>query len=122
MPLKHPHPKLKNKEEYMKNWYLGGIIVLFSILLAGSLPAAEKSSLELGQKLFNDATLGGSKNETSCTTCHQDGKGLEKAGAKKDLVKMINNCITGPLKGEKIDGRSVEMRSLKMYIESLGSK
>jgi len=47
---------------------------------------------------------------------------LEHAGSKKNLSKMINRCITGPLGGQKIDGRKVEMRSLKMYIQSLGKE
>jgi cytochrome c peroxidase len=106
----------------MKKWYIGVALVLTVFLLAGSLPAAEKSSVEYGRKLFNDPTLGGSKNDSSCNTCHQDGKGLEKVAQNKDLVKMINGCITGPLEGEKIDGRSVDMRSLKMYVETLGAK
>ncbi len=79
-----------------------------------------KSSVELGKKLFNDPALGGSGNAKSCNSCHENGKGLEKAGGKKKLSRMINRCITGPLGGEKIDGRGVEMRSLKMYIQSLG--
>ncbi len=81
-----------------------------------------ESSVELGKKLFNDSTLGGSTNEKSCNSCHENGKGLEHAGSKKNLSKMINRCITGPLGGQKIDGRKVEMRSLKMYIQSLGKE
>jgi len=99
---------------------LGSIII--TGLLAASPVLAGESSLELGQKLFNDRALGGSTNEKSCNSCHQDGKGLEKAGAKKDLGKIINSCIEGALEGKKLDGRSVEMRSLKMYVESLGEK
>jgi len=78
-----------------------------------------KSSLDFGKKLFGDPTLGGSTNDKHCGSCHPDGKGLEKAAGNKKLTKMINRCITGPLEGQKIDGRSVEMRSLKLYIESL---
>ena len=78
--------------------------------------------MELGKKRLTDPTLGGSANDKSCNSCHADGKGLEKASDNKKLVKVINQCITGPLKGKKIDGRTAEMRSLKMYIKSLQVK
>jgi cytochrome c peroxidase len=104
----------------MKKRYLSGILVAAVLFLAGQMAVAGKSSVEYGKELFNDPSLGGSTNETSCNTCHQDGKGLSKAGENPKLSDMINNCITGQLGGQKIDGRSVEMRSLKMYIESLG--
>ena len=102
----------------MRTGYMAAFLAVSVFLLAGS-ALAGKSSVEYGKQLFNDQTLGGSTNESSCNTCHADGKGLEKAGSNPKLVKVINQCITGPLKGEKIDGRTVEMRSLKMYIQSL---
>ncbi len=102
-----------------KKFFVLSMLLAGSILLAG--PAlAGKSSSELGKQLFNDPALAGSANDQSCNSCHADGKGLAKAGTNPKLTKMINKCITGPLAGHKIDGRSVEMRSLKMYIESLG--
>jgi cytochrome c553 len=105
----------------MKKFHLAVILMGSALLLAG--PAlAGKSSVEYGKKLFNDPQLGGSTTAESCNDCHLDGKGLEKAGSNPKLSAVINRCITGPLKGEKIDGRSVEMRSLKMYIESLGGE
>jgi len=91
-----------------------------TLTLLCAVPAlAGKSSSELGKKLFNDPGLGGSTNATNCNSCHPNGKKLEKAGARKDLSKMINRCIVGPLKGKQIDGRSVSMRSLKLYIKDL---
>jgi cytochrome c peroxidase len=88
-----------------------------------ALPAlAGKSSVELGKQLFNDPSLGSSTNDKSCNSCHPGGEGLEKAASLKDLSKTINLCVTGPMAGKKLDGRGVEMRSLKMYIESLGGK
>lgn len=106
----------------MKRSNLLMAILAGTILLAGGQAMAEKSSVELGKRLFNDPTLGGSTNAKSCNSCHADGKGLEKAAENKKLVKVINQCITGPLKGQKIDGRTAEMRSLKMYIETLQVK
>ncbi len=102
----------------MKKKYLFTVLIAASVMIAGSSFASEKSTVDLGKKLFNDRALGGSTNDTSCTTCHKDGKGLENASKNQKISKIINQCITGPLKGSKIDGRSVEMRSLKMYIET----
>jgi len=100
------------------------IVVLSGVaLLLTGLPAlAGKSSVELGKQLFNDPTLGGSTNDKSCNSCHEGGKKLEKAAGETNLSKVINRCITGPLAGQKIDGRSAEMISLKMYIASLIQK
>lgn len=106
----------------MKKINLLGVLLAGAILVTGSQVLAGKSSVEMGEQLFNDPTLGGSKNDKSCNSCHPGGEGLEKAGANEKLVKVINQCITGPLEGEKIDGRTAEMRSLKMYIESLSAE
>lgn len=100
-----------------KTFTLIGVALAFGLLATPSMAA--KSSVELGKKLFNDPGLGASKNDKSCNTCHNNGEGLENAGSNPKLAKMINKCITGPLEGEKIDGRTVAMRSLKMYIQSL---
>lgn len=100
------------------------IILMLSLLIMvgffAGVASAGKTNLEQGEKLFNDPTLGGSTNDKSCATCHPGGEGLEKAGTNPKLTKMINRCIVGALKGEKLDGRKSELRSLKMYIESLG--
>ncbi len=94
------------------------MIMMFGIFISTAF--AGKSNLEQGKKLFNDPTLGGSTNEKSCASCHPAGDGLDQAGSNPKLTAMINQCIVGALKGEKIDGRKSEMRSLKLYIESLG--
>ena len=60
------------------------------------------------------------KYDMSCNTCHQDGKGLEKAGTRADLAAMINTCIVQALQGKKLDEHSPEMESLLLYIRSLG--
>lgn len=104
----------------MKKMLIGSVIMVL-VMVAG-VAMAGKSSVEMGEKLFNDPTLGGSTNDTTCSSCHPDGKGLEKAGDNNKLAEVINRCITGPLKGSKIDGRTVAMRSLKMYILSLGGE
>lgn len=101
------------------------IKVLFLFLLVVSLCAAQafaaqRGSVELGKKLFNDPSLG--TTGKSCNTCHTDGKNLSKAGAMKDLAGVINSCITQNLKGKALDVNSVEMKSMIMYIKSLGQK
>ena len=94
-------------------------IVALALTLFATTGMAGKSSVEMGKKLFNDPTLSGSTNDRTCNSCHDNGSGLEKSGNNKKLAKIINRCIIGPLKGKKLDGRSIEMRSLKMYIHSL---
>ncbi len=106
----------------MKKINLLLVLLAWAILMVSGQALAGKSSVEMGKDLFNDPTLGGSTNDKSCNSCHPGGEGLEKAGDNKKLVKVINQCVTGPLEGNKIDGRTAEMRSLKMYIQSLGAE
>ena len=94
--------------------------VIIAVLFLSSMAYGGKITAEYGKELFNDATLGGSTNESSCNNCHADGKGLENAGSNPKLSKAINNCITGHMEGQKMDGRKAEMRSLKKYVQSLG--
>lgn len=96
---------------------LSGIAVAVALL---SFPVwAEDASVELGKKLFSNPGLGASQNALSCNTCHPEGVGLEKAGGNPNLAALINQCIVGPLSGEKINEETVAMQSLKLYIQSL---
>jgi len=87
-------------------------------------------NVEKGKALFNDPkAFGGS---TSCSSCHPNGKGLEKAGMMgktewtnpagkfKSLEEAINACITMANKGKAIDMKSEEMKNMVAYIKSLG--
>jgi cytochrome c peroxidase len=100
--------------------------IFLALALLASLAAAAHSSMaaaasaDHGKKLFNDPALGGSTNPSSCNTCHQDGKGLDKAGTREDLAVMINTCIVQALQGKKLDDHSPELESLVLYIRSLG--
>jgi hypothetical protein len=107
------------KERNMKKVF--GIFVILALLIssAGYLIAAEEPSVELGKRLFNEKTLGGATGSVSCATCHPGGKGLEKAAQNPDLAAVVNRCIAGPLKGQKIAPDSVEMKSLLLYIKTL---
>jgi cytochrome c peroxidase len=100
-----------------KQIWLTAVLALF--FATGIACAAGKSSEEKGKEMFNDPKLGGSANESSCNSCHAGGQGLENAAANKKFTKLINNCLVGKMEGEKIDGRTVSMKSLKMYIQSL---
>lgn len=101
----------------------------FGLLAAFASAAGEA---EKGKALFNDPKLG--TNGQTCNSCHPDGKGLEKSGArgKKEwknpagkwlsLEDANNVCIMMAMKGKTIDPKGEEMRSLVAYIKSLGKK
>lgn len=95
------------------------LLFIWSIVSPG-LDAGEKASADIGRTLFSDPALGTSGR--TCNNCHPGGKGLEKAGVRKDLARMVNTCIAGPLKGKSLSDDSVEMRSIILYIKSLGDK
>ncbi len=100
--------------------FAAAVAILF--LMAGtSVFGASKITMESGMEMFNDPRLGDSANESSCNSCHAGGKGLENTGEKKKISKLVNNCLVGQMAGEKIDGRTAAMRSLKMYIKSLSN-
>ena len=95
------------------------LTAIIAVLFLATMAYGGKTSVEYGKELFNDAKLGGSTNESNCNSCHAGGKDMKDAGSNPKLSKAINNCITGPMEGSKIDGRKAEMRSLKLYIKSL---
>jgi len=86
----------------------------------GSMVPAADPPLQLrGWQLFGSEKLGTSGN--SCTGCHPDGSKLKGAisASDEDLAAMINQCITGPLKGKALDPKSTEMKALQLYTRSL---
>jgi cytochrome c peroxidase len=85
-------------------------------------PALAAGNAEKGKVLFNDPKFGGGTVGMSCNSCHQDGRGLEKAGDRKDLEKMVNACIKNALKGKGIDLKSAEMADIVAYLKSLKGK
>lgn len=100
-----------------KNFLMLALMMVLGSAAHTSLAA--EATVAQGKKLFNEPALGGTLNPTSCNSCHQDGKGLEKAGAREDLAVMINTCIEQALQGKKLDEHSQEMESLVLYIKSL---
>jgi len=85
-----------------------------------------------GKALFNDPKFAGGTAEKSCNSCHQDGKGLEKSGMKKEfnimgkkqmsLEEAVNLCIVNANKGKAIDPKSEDMANVVAYIKSLMPK
>ncbi len=88
--------------------------VVLCLLVSGAFAAGDPAK---GKALFNDPKFaGGSK---ACSECHPGGKGAEKAAAKNDIERIVNGCITHSIKGKALDVKSVEMRSIVLYIKSL---
>jgi cytochrome c len=103
---------------------------------APSYPEAQAPSyamtgdMERGKKLFKDEKFGNGTAGKSCNSCHPDGKGLEKAGAKSEfnimgqrqnsLAEAVNFCIKMALKGQPIDPNGQDMKDIVAYIRSLG--
>lgn len=97
------------------------VAVLVVAVLAGlAFAMKHEASVDKGKVLFNDPKLG--TTGSSCNDCHQNGKGVEKAGAKPNLVATINQCVTQAIKGKALDEKSIEMQSMVMYIKSLGDQ
>jgi hypothetical protein len=90
-------------------------------LIAATAVFAEGPSIERGKALFGSAALG--TNGKSCETCHPGGARLTEAAGYGEgkLKKIINSCISTPLAGKKLADDSMEMKSLVMYISSLGA-
>jgi len=97
------------------------LFVMVSISLMFTLAIAAGNA-EKGKTLFNDPKFGGGTVGMSCNSCHQDGKGLEKAADRKDLEKQVNACIKNALKGKGIDPKSGEMADMVAYLKSLKGK
>lgn len=105
------------------------LLSLVALCLLFSFAFAEGDAAK-GKVLFNDSkAFGGTK---SCSSCHPDGKGLEKASSKKDLrtplgpakslEEAINTCIVNANKGKALDPKSAQMKDMVAYIKSLGKK
>jgi mono/diheme cytochrome c family protein len=90
------------------------------VALAAPAIAIDVPSMERGKELFTSTQLG--TNGTSCAACHQDGKGLEGVAEYDDaqLGKIVNQCITKPLKGKALDPASSDLKSLVMYLKTFG--
>ena len=104
----------------MKGLRIAVFVMVFSSLMFTLALAA--GDADRGRALFNDPKFGGGTVGMSCNSCHQDGKGVEKAADRKDLEKMVNACIKNALKGKGIDPKSAEMADIVAYLKSLKGK
>lgn len=105
------------------------IAVMTACMLLVASGAFAAASAEKGKTLFGDAKFAG--GQKSCSSCHPNGKGLEKSGAKKEFTVMgkkqasledaVNFCIENANKGKAIKKDSAEMMDMVAYIKSLGA-
>jgi len=107
-------------------------ITFISLFALGSLLtlAFAAGEVEKGKTLFNDPKFAGGVK--ACSSCHPNGKGLEKAGDKKEfhlmdktqksLEEAINTCIANAIQGKAIDVKSAQMKEMVAYIKSLKAK
>lgn len=83
-----------------------------------------------GEKLFKSASLGGSKNDQSCNTCHANGAGFKEGlfsrkehtlmGMKfESVADIVNMCIEKPLEGKAIAQKSKEMEDILAYMKTI---
>jgi hypothetical protein len=97
--------------------------------LACTSATVTKGDTGKGELLFNDVNFGTGTSGKSCNSCHPDGKGLEKAGEKKEFTIMgqnqnsleeaVNFCIEMALKGKAINTKSEDMVNIVAYIKTL---
>ncbi len=106
-------------------------IVLLPMIIMGLIfsLASAAGDTKKGRAMFNDPKFAGGTK--SCSSCHPNGKGLEKAGemGRKEwknpagtftsLEDTINVCIILANKGKAIHPKSDEMKDLVTYIISL---
>ena len=107
-------------------------IALLSLIALGLIFsfAYAAGDAEKGKALFNDSKFAGGVK--ACNSCHPNGKGLEKAGDKKEfqimgktqksLEEAVNACIVNANKGKAIDAKSDQMKQIVAYIKSLKPK
>ena len=98
------------------------VIILCALTMIASLAAAvDVPSIERGKELFNSTSLG--TNGKSCASCHLDGRGLDEVANRDEatLAGIVNGCITGPLRGKAFSSGSSNLKSLVMYIKTLGN-
>ena len=109
------------------------MLSMIAVCLIFSVSFATKHLLEeRGKALFNDVKFAGGTAGKSCNSCHPAGKGLEKAGEKKEfnvmgktqksLEEAVNICIEMANKGKAIDPKSEQMKDIVAYIKSLAKK
>ncbi len=92
-------------------------------------PAQGPGDAHNGWLLFRDESLGGSPNDKSCHSCHENEHELAGWASKnydalfgyitRDIEDVINLCIVLPLKGKPYVKSSQEMADLLAYLRSI---
>ena len=107
-------------------------ILMLSMIVTGLIFsfAFAAGNAEKGKAMFNDPKAFGGK--VACSSCHPDGKGLEKSGDKKEwktpvgktttLEEAVNLCIVNANKGKALDVKSEQMADVVAFLKSLGKK
>ncbi|NWF51773.1 MAG: hypothetical protein HXY47_01650 [Nitrospirae bacterium] len=113
----------------MKALRIGVFAIVVLFLIFSGVFAAD---VEKGKVLFNDPKFANGTAGKSCNSCHPGGKGLEKAGEKREfkimgktqnsLEEAVNFCIENANKGKAIDPKSDQMKDIVVYIKSLAKK
>jgi len=99
------------------------LVMFVGLFGCGGKPSAEKkvSSGKSGKELFKSSALG--TNGKSCESCHPNGDMLSGVGKKhekpQELENRANQCISGGLKGKKLDAESSDMKALAEYLRTL---
>ena len=106
---------------------IGATIILG--LAAPTAMAGKHEAAERGRALFQESRAFG--GQMSCSSCHPNGSGLERAAGKtnfkimgqsqKSLEEAINFCIVNANKGQAIATDSTEMKELVAYLKSLAA-
>lgn len=93
--------------------------VALALIFSTSVTAMDTPTAALGEKLFNDSSLGTTGN--SCASCHPNGSKLEESKSYDDemLSEMINFCIRDALKGEMLAPESTELNALRLFVRQL---
>jgi len=99
------------------------LAVFVGLLGCGGKPSTEKkaASGKSGKELFKGTALG--TNGKSCESCHPNGDMLSGVGKRHEkpqaLENRANQCISGGLKGRKLDTASSDMKALAKYLRTL---
>ena len=111
----------------MKKRLVASLPIVAVLFILSPVLAAHHTPKDRGKTLFRDVHFAGGMK--ACNSCHPNGKGLGKAGSKKEFIIMgktqksleeaVNFCIVGASKGKAIDPKSEQMKDMVAYIRSL---
>jgi cytochrome c peroxidase len=101
-----------------KKLFTTWMAISFALTAAMAMAADQKLLEETGEDLFFNPALGGSLNELSCNSCHNQGRGLESAADNPGLILAIKKCLLDKMGGSNKGGK-VKMGTLTAYVRDL---